>query len=219
MKRRLLRDRHGTALPELCIRIVETRRYRHGKNISGGQEKSCSRTTGTVGEDQSSQEIEGLNLTARMHLRRYARRTNAHIRKLANRKEAGEPWVAWHNFCQSEFRDPLHARYAGRFGNDDLDKAGFAGDVTTVADPHVSRRRLSRSSNAQQSWLTRAASFLGSISLLACSAMVRHSSEYGFMTGLFVHENTLLWRPEPSLSNNAHCTAYAFIGRNSEDQG
>jgi hypothetical protein len=128
-------------------------------------------------------------------------------------------WVAWYDFCQSEFRDPLHARYAGRFGNDDLDNAGFAVDVTTVADPHVSRRRLSRSSNAQQSWFTRAASFLESISLLACSAMVRHSSEYGFMTGLHFHENTLLWRPEPSLSNNAHCTAYAFIGRNSEDQG
>jgi hypothetical protein len=73
-------------------------------------------------------------------------------------------------------------RYAGRFGNDDLDNAGFAGDVATVADPHVSRRRLSRSSNAPQSWLIRAASFLGSISLLARSAMVRHSSEYGFMT-------------------------------------
>ena len=118
--------------------------------------------------------------------------------------------VAWHNFCQSEFRDPLHARYAGRFGNDDLDNAGFAGDVTTVGDPHVSRRRLSRSSNAQQSWLTRAASFLGSISLLACSAMVRHSSEYGFMTGLHFHENTLLWRPEPSLSNNAHLDRLCF---------
>ena len=61
------------------------------QNISGGQEKNCSRTTGTVGEDQSSQEIEGLNLSVRMHLRRYARRTNAHIRKLANHKEAGEP--------------------------------------------------------------------------------------------------------------------------------
>jgi len=61
------------------------------QNISDGQEKNCSRTTGTVGEDQSSQEIEGLKLSARMHLRRYARRPNAHIRKLANRKEAGEP--------------------------------------------------------------------------------------------------------------------------------
>jgi hypothetical protein len=27
-----------------------------------------------------------------MHLRRYARRTNAHIRKLANHKEAGDPY-------------------------------------------------------------------------------------------------------------------------------
>jgi hypothetical protein len=81
------------------------------------------------------------------------------------------------------FRDPLHAPYAGTFGSDDLDNAGFSGngDSTTIADPHVSRRRLSRSSNAQQSWLTRAASFLGSISLLACSAMVRQSSEYGAM--------------------------------------
>jgi hypothetical protein len=82
--------------------------------------------------------------------------------------------------------------YAGGFGSDDLDNAGFAGngDLTTVADPHFSRRRLSRSSNAQQSWLTGAASFLGSISLLARSAMVRQSSEYGAIAGASISTNT-----------------------------
>jgi hypothetical protein len=80
-------------------------------------------------------------------------------------------------------------RYAGRFGNDDLDNAGFVGASTPVADPHISRRRLSRSSKAQQSWLTRADSFLGSISLLARSAMVRHSSEYGFIADLHFSTN------------------------------
>src|SRR5260370_10178470 len=89
MKRGLLRDGRGSARTvywnsgDAALSAPE--------NISGGQEKNCSRTRGTVGEDQSSQEIEGLNLIARMHLRRYARRTNAHIRELANHKEAGEP--------------------------------------------------------------------------------------------------------------------------------
>jgi hypothetical protein len=35
-----------------------------------------------------------------MHLRRYARRTNTHIRKLANHKAAVSLWVAWNNFCR-----------------------------------------------------------------------------------------------------------------------
>jgi hypothetical protein len=73
----------------------------------------------------------------------------------------------------------------GGGGNDDLDNAGLIGKrgPTTVADPYVSRRRLSRSSNAQQSRSTRAASFFGSISLLVCSAIVRQSSEYGAIAG------------------------------------
>jgi hypothetical protein len=78
---------------------------------------------------------------------------------------------------QNELSDSPHARDAGGIGNDGLDDAGFAGnwDLTTVADSHISRRRLSRSSNAQQSCSTRAASFFGSISLLAFSAIVRQS--------------------------------------------
>src|ERR1700694_1766313 len=88
-------------------------------------------------------------------------------------------------------RPRTYASYAGRFGSDDLENAGFAGDgdLTAVADPQVSRRRLSISSNAQQSWLTRAASLLGSISLLARSAMVLQSSEYGVIASLHFHEN------------------------------
>jgi hypothetical protein len=35
-----------------------------------------------------------------MHLRRYARRTNAHSRKLANHKACVGIWVAWYNFCR-----------------------------------------------------------------------------------------------------------------------
>src|ERR1700732_4459551 len=72
---------------------------------------------------------------------------------------------------------PLILSTAQSFSTHSPEFSRFTGDLTTVADPHVSRRRLSRSSNAQQSWLTRAASFLGSISLLACSAMVSQSSE------------------------------------------
>ena len=95
----------------------------------------------------------------------------------------------WYSFCRVNSAIRC-TRYAGRFGNDDLDNAGFVGDVTTVAVPHISRRSLSRSSNAQQSWLTRADSFVGSISLLARSAMACHSSEYGFIAGLHVSMNT-----------------------------
>ena len=88
MKRGLLRDGHGST--GTVYSNSGDAALSAPQNISGGHEKNCSRTTGTVGEDQSSQQIEGLNLSARMHLRRYARRTDAHIRKLANHKEAGE---------------------------------------------------------------------------------------------------------------------------------
>jgi hypothetical protein len=89
MKRGLLRDGHGST--GTVYSNSGDAALSAPQNIRGGQEKNCSRTTDTVGEDQSSQEIEGLNLSVRMHLRRYARRTNAHIRKMANHKEAGEP--------------------------------------------------------------------------------------------------------------------------------
>src|ERR1700686_465418 len=89
MKRGLLRDGHGST--RTVYSNSGDAALSAPQNISGGQEKNCSRTTGTGGENQSSQEIEGLNLSVRMHLRRYARSTNAHIRKLANHKEAGEP--------------------------------------------------------------------------------------------------------------------------------
>src|SRR6202790_5833843 len=85
-KRGLLRDGHGST--RTVYSNSGDAALSAPQNISGGgQEKNCSRTTGTMGEDQSSQEIEGLNLSVGMHLRRYARRTNAHIRKLANHKE------------------------------------------------------------------------------------------------------------------------------------
>jgi hypothetical protein len=88
-------------------------------------------------------------------------------------------------FLPDKFRDPLRARYAGRFGNDNLDDAGFAGNgnLIAVADPYISRRRLSRSSNARQSRAIRAASFSGFVSLLTSSAMGRQSSECGAIAG------------------------------------
>ena len=54
------------------------------QTINCRQEKDCCCSAGTLGEDQSSQTIERLNLTVRMHLRRYARRNNAHSRTVAN---------------------------------------------------------------------------------------------------------------------------------------
>jgi IS1 family transposase len=48
----------------------------------------------------STSHIERLNLSVRMHLRRYARRTNAHSRKLANHKACFALWVAWYNFVR-----------------------------------------------------------------------------------------------------------------------
>jgi hypothetical protein len=48
----------------------------------------------------STSDVERLNLSVRMHLRRYLRRTNAHSRKLANHKACVALWVAWYNFVR-----------------------------------------------------------------------------------------------------------------------
>jgi hypothetical protein len=112
--------------------------------------------------------VERLNVSLRTHFRRYARGTNAHSRCVIQ-------------LCQSELSDSLYARDADGIGDDGLDNAESAGneDLTTVADSLISRRRLSRSLSAQQSCSTRAASLFGSISLLACSAIVRQSPKFG----------------------------------------
>jgi len=70
---------------------------------------AASRVTGTIpsvrcGRPEprfvSTSHVERLNLSVRMHLRRYARRTNAHSRKLANHKACVAIWVAWYNFVR-----------------------------------------------------------------------------------------------------------------------
>jgi IS1 family transposase len=70
---------------------------------------AMSRVTGTIpsarcGQPEprfvSTSHVERLNLSVRMHLRRYARRTNAHSRKLANHKACFALWVAWYNFVR-----------------------------------------------------------------------------------------------------------------------
>jgi IS1 family transposase len=70
---------------------------------------AMSRVTGTIpsvrcGHPEprfvSTSHVERLNLSVRVHLRRYARRTNAHSRKLANHKACVAVWVAWYNFCR-----------------------------------------------------------------------------------------------------------------------
>jgi transposase-like protein/IS1 family transposase len=48
----------------------------------------------------STSHCERLNLSVRMHLRRYARRTNALSKKLANHKACFALWVAWYNFVR-----------------------------------------------------------------------------------------------------------------------
>lgn len=48
----------------------------------------------------STSYVERLNLRVGMHLRRFARRTNAHSRKLDNLKAAMALWVTWYNFCR-----------------------------------------------------------------------------------------------------------------------
>jgi len=70
---------------------------------------AMSRVTGTIpsvrcGRPEprfvSTSHVERLNLSVRMHLRRYSRRTNAHSRKLENHKAAFSLWVAWYNFVR-----------------------------------------------------------------------------------------------------------------------
>ena len=48
----------------------------------------------------STSHIERSNLTLRMQLRRFARLTNAHSRKLENLKHAICLYMAWYNFCR-----------------------------------------------------------------------------------------------------------------------
>jgi transposase-like protein/IS1 family transposase len=48
----------------------------------------------------STSHIERCNLSVRMHNRRYARKTNAISKKLANLKAAIALWVVWYNFCR-----------------------------------------------------------------------------------------------------------------------
>ena len=48
----------------------------------------------------STSHIERLNLTVRMHLRRFTRLTNGFSKKLANLKAAVAVFVAWYNFCR-----------------------------------------------------------------------------------------------------------------------
>jgi hypothetical protein len=68
---------------------------------------AMSRVTGTIPNVRCGRpephfvrtsHLERLNLTVRMQLRRYARRTNAHSRKLGNHKAFFALWVAWYNF-------------------------------------------------------------------------------------------------------------------------
>ena len=70
---------------------------------------ATSRVTGTIPSIKagnpdprlvSTSHVERLNLSVRVHLRRYVRRTNAHSRKLANHKACVTLWIAWYNFCR-----------------------------------------------------------------------------------------------------------------------
>jgi hypothetical protein len=70
---------------------------------------ATSRVTGTIpsircGRPEprfvSTSHVERLNLSVRTHLRRYARRANAHSRKLANHKACVALWVEWYNFVR-----------------------------------------------------------------------------------------------------------------------
>src|ERR1700683_419496 len=70
---------------------------------------ATSRVTGTIPSIRSGQpdkryisrsHIERLNLSLRVHLRRYVRRTNAHSRKLANHKSCVSLFVAWYNLVR-----------------------------------------------------------------------------------------------------------------------
>jgi IS1 family transposase len=44
--------------------------------------------------------VERLNLSLRSHVKRWARRTNAHSKKLANMQHMLNIYVAWYNFCR-----------------------------------------------------------------------------------------------------------------------
>jgi hypothetical protein len=66
-------------------------------------------------------QISGLNLSVRMHLRRYARRTNAHSRKLANHMSL---WVAWYNFVRINLVVRMTPAMA----------AGLTGTIWTMGD-------------------------------------------------------------------------------------
>jgi hypothetical protein len=48
----------------------------------------------------STSHIERANLSVRMHIRRFARKTNAISKKLANLKAAIALYVVWYNFCR-----------------------------------------------------------------------------------------------------------------------
>ena len=48
----------------------------------------------------STSHVERLNLSVRTHLKRFARATNAHSRKLENHKNVVCLWVAWYNFVR-----------------------------------------------------------------------------------------------------------------------
>ena len=70
---------------------------------------AMSRVTGTIPKIRcgrpeprfvSTSHVERLNLSVRMHLRRYARRTNALSKKLENHKACFALWVAWYNFVR-----------------------------------------------------------------------------------------------------------------------
>lgn len=70
---------------------------------------AMSRVTGTIPKVRcgrpeprfvSTSHVERLNLSVRMHLRRYARRTNALSKKLSNHKACFALWVAWYNFVR-----------------------------------------------------------------------------------------------------------------------
>jgi len=74
----------------------------------------------------STSHVERLNLSVRVHLRRFVRRTNAHSRKLANHKACVALWVAWYNFVRVNTSVRMTALYGGWNHDLDLDYAGFA---------------------------------------------------------------------------------------------
>jgi hypothetical protein len=51
-------------------------------------------------EDITTSHVERMNLTTRMHNRRFTRLTNAHSKKLANHLHAVALHVMWINFCR-----------------------------------------------------------------------------------------------------------------------